>query len=352
MPWDEPKAPRVDEIEKHFPLAAKGDGVYLKLRENVLSGKPYPIKAWMVYKQDPMNAMPDQAKTLKMIEGMDFIGVIDVAMSDMAWYADVVFPESAYLERTDPVEVMAGIWPAVVYRQQVVKPIHDTKPNLEIVQGLAKRLGLSDYFDYTIEQWVEAEFKELPIPMAMEHMKKHGVWAASGKPVYGKTLTPDFRFVTKTGKIELFSQRLQEAGYDPLPAYTAPVQPPDDRFRLILGRVGYFTHANQTNNVWLNEFMKENDLWINPKPAERLGIRNGALVEVASSVGKVKLKARVTEEIRPDCVFMLHGFGKKSKLQRLVYNVGASDAELLETAWDKVSGNAAFHETFVKVANA
>ena len=150
--------------DRYFPLAAKGDGVYLKLRENVLSGKPYPIKAWMVYKQDPMNAMPDQAKTLKMIEGMDFIGVIDVAMSDMAWYADVVFPESAYLERTDPVEVMAGIWPAVVYRQQVVKPIHDTKPNLEIVQGLAKRLGLSDYFDYTIEQWVEAEFKELPIP--------------------------------------------------------------------------------------------------------------------------------------------------------------------------------------------
>ena len=75
-------------------------------------------------------------------------------------------------------------------------------------------------------------------------------------------------------------------------------------------------------------------------------------MEVASSVGKVKLKARVTEESRPDCVFMLHGFGKKSKLQSLVYNVGASDAVLLETAWDKVSGNAAFHETFVKVANA
>jgi thiosulfate reductase/polysulfide reductase chain A len=49
---------------------------------------------------------------------------------------------------------------------------------------------------------------------------------------------------------------------------------------------------------------------------------------------------------------MLHGFGKKSKMQSLVYNVGASDAVILETAWDKVSGNAAFHETFVKVANA
>jgi thiosulfate reductase/polysulfide reductase chain A len=86
--------------------------------------------------------------------------------------------------------------------------------------------------------------------------------------------------------------------------------------------------------------------------AERLGIRHGAYVTVTSSVGTVRIKVRVTEEIRPDCVFMLHGFGKKAKMQSLVYNVGASDAAILETAWDKVSGNAAFHETFVKVANA
>ena len=46
---------------------------------------------------------------------------------------------------------------------------------------------------------------------------------------------------------------------------------------------------------------------------------------------------------------MLHGFGKRTKWQRLACEVGASDAQLLETAWDKVSGNAALHETFVKV---
>ena len=66
-------------------------------------------------------------------------------------------------------------------------------------------------------------------------------------------------------------------------------------------------------------------------------------------MGAVRLKAKVTQEIRPDCVFMLHGYGKKSKWQRLVAGNGGSDAELLETAWDKVSGNAALHETFVSV---
>ena len=123
-----------------------------------------------------------------------------------------------------------------------------------------------------------------------------------------------------------------------------------DRFRLVLGRKATITHAGLTNVPWLHEHNKVNDLWLNPEPAGRLGIRTGDLLEVASPVGRVQIKARVTDEIRPDCVFMLHGFGKKSPWLKLVHGVGAADAILLEAAWDKVSGNAAMHETFVRVA--
>jgi thiosulfate reductase/polysulfide reductase chain A len=349
LPWDDPVAPRVDEMDKNFPLAAKGDGAYLKLRENVIAGTPYPVKAWMVHKQDPMNALPNQARTLEMLQQMDFVGVIDVQMSDTAWYADVIFPESTYLERTDPVEVLSGITPVVVYRQQVIKPAHDTKTTLEISQGLAKRFGLSQYFDFTMDQWVAAQVKELPLEAPLEHLKKHGVYVAPGFPKYGTTLKADHRFITKSGKIELFSERLQEANYDPLPVYQSPAQPPPGKFRIITGRRAYFTHANSTNNAWLNQFAPASSLWLNQSAADNLGIADGERVEVASTVGAVRLKAKVTQEIRPDCVFMLHGYGKKSKWQRLVAGTGGSDAELLETAWDKVSGNAALHETFVSV---
>lgn len=349
LPWDDPASPRVDEMDKNFPLAAKGDGAYLKLRENVLAGTPYPVKAWMIHKQDPLNALADQSKTIQMLRQMDFVGVIDIQMSDTAWYADVIFPESTYLERQDPVEALSGIWPVVVYRQPVIKPLHDTKTTLEIVQGLAKRLGLSQYFDYSIEKWVDAQLKELPVEMPLEHLKKHGVYVPPDFPKYGTTRTLDHRFITKSGKIELYSERLQENGYDPLPVYHAPAQPPQGKFRLVLGRRAYFTHANSTNNAWLNQFSPENRLWINPWSADALGIADADRVEVASSVGVVRLKARVTQEIRPDCVFMLHGYGKKSKWQRLVADAGGSDAQLLETAWDKVSGGSALHETFVTV---
>ena len=351
LPWDDPTASRIDELDKNFPLAAKGDGVYLRLRENVIAGQPYPVKGWMVYKQDPVSGIPDQEKTLQMLRQMDFVGVIDIQMSDTAWYADVILPESTYLERLHPVEMLAGIRPVVLYRQPVVKPLYDTKPLLEIVQGLAKRLNLSQYFDYTMEQWIAEQVKTLPVDLPLEYMKKHGVYAPPQFPKYGSTLTPDHRFITKSGKIELFSQRLQDSGYDPLPVYHSPTQVPAGQFRLVLGRHAFFTHASTTNYPWLNSFSPENTLWIHPKPADSLGIKDSDRVEVASGAGSIRIKARVTPKIRPDCVFMQHGFGKRSPWLRLA-NSSGSDAQILETAWDKVSGGAAMHETFVKVRKA
>ena len=348
LPWDDPKALRVDELDKNFPLAAKNDGVYLKLRENILAGQPYPVKGWMVYKQDPVSGIPDQAKTLEMLRQMDFVGVIDVQMSETAWYADVILPESTYLERLDPVQMLSGIRPVVLYRQPVIKPLHDTKPALEIVQGLAKRLNLSQYFDYTMEQWIAEQVKPLPMDLPLEYLQKHGVYTPPQFPQYGTTLNAEHRFITKSGKIELFSARLQEAGYDPLPVYHAPSHVPAGKFRMVLGRHAFFTHANTSNYPWLNSFSPENTLWIHPKAARGLGISDADGVEVSSSVGVVKIKARVTPKIRPDCVFMQHGYGKRSTWETLA-NGGGSDAEILETAWDKVSGGAAMHETFVKV---
>jgi len=168
-------------------------------------------------------------------------------------------------------------------------------------------------------------------------------------PKYGTTLTPDHRFITKSGKIELFSERLQENGHDPLPVYQPPQEPPSGKFRLVLGRKAYYTHANTTSNPWLFDFASENRLWINPASAGSVGVSDGDLVDVSSSVGAVRLRAKLTQEIRPDCVYMLHGFGKRSPWLKRAYNRGGADAAILETAWDKVSGNAAMHETFVKI---
>ena len=61
-----------------------------------------------------------------------------------------------------------------------------------------------------------------------------------------------------------------------------------------------------------------------------------------------KLKVKVTERIRPDCVYMVHGFGQKSKKLRRAYNKGADDQELItKVKVDPVMGGQAMHHNYV-----
>jgi thiosulfate reductase/polysulfide reductase chain A len=70
---------------------------------------------------------------------------------------------------------------------------------------------------------------------------------------------------------------------------------------------------------------------------------------VESAVGRVRLKVRITEDIRTDTVYMDSGFGVLSKGLSNVYGKGASIVDVLEDRNDKISGNMAMHETFVAV---
>ena len=78
-------------------------------------------------------------------------------------------------------------------------------------------------------------------------------------------------------------------------------------------------------------------------------IKNGDYVEVASPVGVGKIKAKVTDFIHPEAVFMLHGFGKTVPAQTRCYLKGASDALLQENVTDPVGGSPGLHETMVQV---
>ena len=347
-PW--PDVSRVDNIEENHPLANPDDGVFVELRESVLADRPYPVRGWMVYKQNPMHALPDRKLTEQMFRKMEFVAVIDIQPSDSAWLADVIFPESTYLERLDPVEGFNSPYPFLALRQQVIPPVHDTRPCLEIMKGLAKRMELSDYFDFDVHQFIAAQLK--PQGLSERDFQRTGIWTNRTKRNYGTTLNPEFRFRTPSGKIELASERLRRQGLAVLPAYAAPVQNPAGKFRLLPGKQAIYTHAANQNNAWLHELEAENRIWLHGSVAAERGIADNDRVIVRSPVGEVSIRAMVTDRIRPDCVHIPHGFGHRSPALRLAYGKGASDQDLIEARWDRLSGNAAMHETFVSVEKA
>ncbi|MGE3276844.1 MAG: molybdopterin-dependent oxidoreductase [Vicinamibacterales bacterium] len=345
-----PEVDRIDRIGEQHPLAAAVDGAYVELREAVLADDPYPVRGWMIYKQNPMHILPDRRRTEAMFRKMDFVVAIDIIPSDSAWLADVILPESTYLERLDPLEEFSQPYPFVAIRQPVVPPIFETKPNLEIMQGLAARLDLAAYFDFDMDGYIAAQLEPLGIQRAA--LLETGIWTDRTGPVYGATRTPEYRFRTPSGKIELANERLRRNGYDPLPVYHAPAAPPPGRLRFLPGKQAIFTHAANQNNAWLHELCPEGRLWINTSAAHDRGIADGDLVRVASPVGEVRVHAWVTERIRPDCVHLPHGFGQTSPGLTRTAGAGGSDQDLIEPRWDRISGNAALHETFVTVEKA
>ena len=348
FPW--PDVERVDGIKASHPLASADDGAYVELRDAVLADRPYPVRGWMVYKQNPMHILPDRKRTEAMFRKMEFVAVIDIVPSDSTMFADVVLPESTYLERNDPIEEFTAPYPFLGRRRQVVPPVFDTRPNLDIMQGLAKRMGLSPYFDFDMDKYIAAQLA--PMGLAPRDFDATGIWTNRTGRTYGATRTPDYVFRTPSGKIELANERLRRQGLEPLPRYVPPASAPEGRLRLLVGKQAYFTHAANQDNAWLHELCPENRLWIARSAAEARGIADGDAVRVRSAVGEVRMKCWVTERIRPDCVHLPHGFGHRSPGLKRAAGAGASDQDLIEPRWDRISGNAALHETFVTVEKA
>ncbi|MEM4186196.1 MAG: molybdopterin dinucleotide binding domain-containing protein, partial [Candidatus Caldarchaeum sp.] len=74
------------------------------------------------------------------------------------------------------------------------------------------------------------------------------------------------------------------------------------------------------NAKWLTEISHTNPLWMNPRDAERLGVKTGDLVRVVTETGYFVSKAWVTEGILPGVVGCTEHFGRF----RLFNDVGAS----------------------------
>ncbi|MFP4516975.1 MAG: molybdopterin-dependent oxidoreductase [Desulfovibrionales bacterium] len=344
-PWyDDNPFDRVDAGV--VPMLFDEEGAFVLMREAVIKGEPYPVKGWFVYKSNPMATAPDRKRTMEMINALDFMVSVDITMSDTAWMSDLVLPAPSALERMDPASALQGssACACVVKRDPVVPAMFESRDVFTVLKDLAGRLDLGEYFDFTMEEYRKKQLADLE--GAEKALDEDGVYYNPSK-VYG--IYEGKIYKTKSQKIELYNQRYADMGIDPMPVYTPPSKVPKEKFRMVVGRNAVFTHGSTQNNPYLHMMNPTNVLWIHPESAKRLGISHGDEVEIKSKAGQGALRAHLTEGIDKETVYMLTGFGSISKGLSLVYENGASMAEVLESRYDALSGNAALHETFVSV---
>ena len=330
-----------------FPLPDPNHGVPQILPHAILKEDPYPIKALISYRFDPLGSIPDTGLTKKALGKLDLIVTIDINYSDIAWYSDVVLPESSYLERTDCLQQANGLKPQMFLRRQAVAPRYDTREGAMILKQIAERIGVGSFFPYeNMEELLRWQLDGTGF--SLDDFDAKG-FVAYGKDQIFWDRKDGLKFKTPSKKIEFKSALLENAGFKSFPAYEPVVRPAGGNFRLVTGRIALHTHVSTQNNPYLHEISPENFLWINTRKAVELGIKDNDVVEVASEKGAGKIKAFVTDMIHPETVFMLHGFGHEAKLASRSYNKGVSDSMLQKNVSDIIGGSPALHETFVTV---
>lgn len=341
---DEEKVP----FKEFYPF--KHEGIPSEKIVQATISQEIPVKAWIIYGQNICQSQPLPHQTMAALKKLDFVVAVDILPTESVMWADIVLPESTYLERYDSLlKVKDAHDPFIVLRQPVVKPMYETRDAYQIAKGFAEALELKECFPCPdIEATLDFMLKPTNVPL--EKLKRIGIQKFKGKPYY---LEGDqISFHTPSGKVELYSSLLEQYGFSPIPAFEPPDEVPAGYVRLVNGRAPVHTFTRTLNNKMLLELMPRNPIWINEELGLKVGLKNGekVILENQDGLQSQPVPILLTAGIRPDVVFMVHGFGSKSKGMTSAFGKGASDTCLYSRIkTDPETGAAGIRVNFVRI---
>ncbi len=297
------------------------------------TGKPYPIKLWGICGVNILQTIPNPYETMEAIKNLDFIFSMEILPTETAVWSDIVLPEAVYLERYDAVYTNNDLTPYITVRQPAVEPMFEARPPYWIAKELSKRLG---FHLFTCASEVDILNKELEgVGLSLEKLNKQGGLVSLKANPYRDPNKP-LELNTDSGKVELYAEAYADEDLDPVPRFEPTPAPPKGYARLIYGRMPMHTFSRTMNNLWLSNECPEGKLWVNDEVAARIGVKDGDKVVIENQDGfkSNPVTVKVTPGIRPDAVYLPHGFGSKSPLLTKTYGKGASDTFMM-TRYDQ-----------------
>ncbi len=270
------------------------------------------VRAMYIMGENPMMTDPDIEHVRRALGALDFLVVSDIFMSETAKLADVILPAASWLERD-------GTFTATDRRvqrfRQAIAPIGESKSDWWIVSELAKRLqqrlGLRSEapyagWNYAGPQQINAELNALtPIygGITYERLDEQGClqWPCPTVDHPGTSYLHRNRFSRGLGAFT--------------PIVSKPVaEPCDEEYPLILttGRTIFHYHSGTMTRRTekLHQEVPEGYIEVNALDADRLGLRNSALVRLVSRRGQVEARAWITRRVQPGVVFMPFHFAE------------------------------------------
>ncbi len=301
----------------------------------VLEEAPYAIRGLFVQGSNPLITYADSKMVLRALQKLDLLVVSEVFMTPTAAMADMVLPAATSMEFHDIGHY--GLPHGHVFaRPRIVHPRGECRPDMEIINELAKRLGLAELF------WEDTHrlLDDILAPSGLSYEAFCEAGVLEGEKRYRKYAKRGFR--TPSEKVEIYSTVMEREGFPPLP--TAAPQP--DRcspYPLILSNAKprHFFHSAYRHLGSLRERHGEPKIRIHPRTAAAHGIETGDDVAVISPRGWIRLKAHLTESLHPDVVKADYGWWFPERGQEGLFGWNRSNVNVLTSGnppYDPVLG--------------
>ncbi|AWZ15259.1 molybdopterin-dependent oxidoreductase [Streptomyces sp. ICC1] len=266
-----------------YPLGPPASG-YINagdLCTAIETGSPYPVRALIGFGSNLVVAQPGSDRTAAALRRLDFQVHLDLFHNPTSASADIVLPVNSAYEHEAlrfGFEISHRAQEHVQLRPRMIEPQGDSRSDTEIVFDLACRLGLgAQFFDGDVEAAWNWQLAPLGLTVAGLREQQGGV-RAPRELAYRKYAEPTGGdgavrgFGTPTGRVELYSERLLEHGYPPVPEHVAPA-PVDEAFPLVLtcAKHGYFVHSQQRSLTSLRRRAPDPSVDIHPRAAPARG---------------------------------------------------------------------------------
>ncbi len=281
----------------------------VKLGEALLEEKDPPIKALYVYNCNPAAVAPEQCKVQAGLRREDLFTVVhEQVHTDTVDFADVVLPAPTFLEYLDLYKSYGHHYLQV--GRPVIPAVGEAKPNLEVFQLLAEKMGFEEPCFKLTEWEVMREALDSPSPyLAGIDFGKLESGATVRLNVPNGAARGELRFSTPSGKIEFYSEPMARLGFDALPRYTPCGESPENhalhsRFplQLLAPPAVHFLNTTFGAVEAQRRRMGKPRLKIHPSDARARGIVDADPIRVFNARGECHLHAEVTDDVREGVV--------------------------------------------------
>jgi anaerobic selenocysteine-containing dehydrogenase len=322
---------------------------------DALTAREQPVKAVIVYNNNPVAVCPDSEKVLAGFRREDlFCVVMDSFLTDTADYADIVLPATTQLEHYDVHKSYGHLY--VLANNPAIAPVGESLPNSEVFRRLAARMG----FDEPCFRDSDEDICRTAIKSASPRMR--GVEWEGMKQAGWQRLNVAERFApfaeggfpTPSGKCEFYSVALEKQGIDPLPFFNPPAESAQSNPALageyplafLSPPARNFLNSSFAHLKRFRELEGEPRLEMHDEDAAARGIADGDRVRVFNARGSLALRARVNGKPRRGVVVAPSVWWKKYSPD------GGNANNLTAQRTADLGGGATFYDCLVQVERA